>query len=121
MALNLIQTNAYEVTPVLTINAQTGTSYTTVLGDAINTLITISNASTCTVTIPPNSSVAYPVGAVINLARIGAGGVTISQGAGVTIVSIGGTPSAPTARVRYSAVSLVQTSANNWLAFGDVA
>jgi hypothetical protein len=121
MALQLIQSNAYEITPVLTLNAQTGTSYTPVLGDAINTLITISNAGTCTVTIPPNSSVAYPVGAVLNIARIGTGGVTFAQGAGVTIVSIGATASAPTIRARYSTVSFVQTSANNWLAFGDAA
>jgi hypothetical protein len=121
MALNLIQTNAYEVTPVLAFNNQTGTSYTTVLSDAINTLITITNASTCTVTIPPNSSVPYPVGAVINIARLGTGGVTFAQGAGVTIVSIGATSSAPTIRARYSTVSFVQTSANNWLAFGDAA
>lgn len=121
MALNLIQTNAYEVTPILAFNAQTGTSYTTVLSDAINTLVTINNASTATVTIPPNSSVPYPVGAVLNIARIGTGAVNIAQGAGVTIVSNGATASAPTARVRYSVLSLVQTSANNWLAFGDIA
>ena len=121
MALNLIQTNAYEVTPVLAIYAQTGTSYTPVLSDAINTLITVSNASTATVTIPPNSSVAYPVGAVLNISRIGTGAVNIAQGAGVTITSIGVTPSAPAIRVRYSTASLVQTSADNWLAFGDVS
>ncbi len=121
MALNLIQTNAYEVTPVLAINAQTGTSYTPLLSDAINTLVTVSNASTSTVTIPPNSSVPYPVGAVLNIARIGTGAVVIAAGAGVTIVSQGATPAAPAARVRYSTFSLVQTSANNWLAFGDVA
>lgn len=121
MALQLIQTNAYEVTPVLTINAQTGTSYTTVLGDAINTLITVSNASTCTVTIPPNVSVPYPVGTVLNISRMGAGAVVIAAGAGVTIVSTGATSAAPVARLQYSTFSLVQTSANNWFAFGDVA
>jgi hypothetical protein len=121
MALNLIQTNAYEVTPVLAMNNQTGTSYTTVLADAINTLITVTNASTCTVTIPPNSSVPYPVGAVINLSRLGTGAVNLAQGAGVTIVSSGAVPSAPGLRVRYSTVSLVQTSANTWLAFGDAS
>jgi hypothetical protein len=121
MALNLIQTNAYEVTPVLAINAQTGTAYTTALSDAINTLITVTNASTATITIPPNSSVAYPVGSVINISRLGTGAVVIAAGAGVTINSFGATPAAPAARVRYSTFSLVQTSANTWLAFGDIA
>jgi hypothetical protein len=121
MALQLIQTNAYEVTPVLTINAQTGTSYTTVLGDAINTLITVTNAATCTVTIPPNSSVAYPVGAVLNFTRLGAGALVLTEGVGVTIVSQGADADQPAGRAVYSTFSLVQTSANNWLAFGDVA
>jgi hypothetical protein len=41
----------------LTLNAQTGTTYTFVLTDANNTLVTASNASAQTYTIPPSSSV----------------------------------------------------------------
>ena len=69
MALNLIQTNAYEVTPVLTLNAQTGTSYTFVLSDSVNTLVTAANASAIAITIPTNATVAYPVGSVLNFAQ----------------------------------------------------
>jgi hypothetical protein len=121
MALNLIQTNAYEVTPVLTVNAQTGTTYTFVLSDSINTLVTASNGSAIAVTIPTNATVAYPVGSVLNFAQIGVGQVTISGASGVTITSIGATAATPKTRARYSAGSAVQTSANNWLVFGDVA
>ncbi len=56
----------------LGINAQTGTTYTTVLADN-GRLVTLTNGSAIAVTIPPNSSVAYPVGAQINLAQLGAG------------------------------------------------
>jgi len=49
----------------LGINTQTGTTYTTVLDDN-GKLVTLSNASAITLTIPPNSSVAYPVGAQLN-------------------------------------------------------
>lgn len=118
MSVTLLTTGA--VTPTLTINAQSA-SYTAVLTDGNNALVTISNASANTFTIPPNSSVAFPVGTVLNFAQTGAGQTTITQGSGVTITSVGATASAPKTRVQYSAASAVQTSANNWLVFGDIA
>jgi len=120
MAVTLL-TNSSAVTAAVGVNAQTGTTYTPVLGDANNTLVTLSNASAITVTIPPNSSVAYPVGTVLNFSAIGAGQATFAQGSGVTITSTGATASAPKLRVQYSAASAIQTSANNWLIVGDIA
>jgi hypothetical protein len=102
--------------PVLSINAQTGTTYTFLLGDANNTLVTASNASAITVTVPPNSSVAYPVGAILQLAQGGAGQVTIAAGSGVTINYTPGLK----LRAQYSVASLVQTATNTWLLSGDV-
>lgn len=104
----------------LGINAQTGTSYTTVLADN-GKLVTLTNAAAIAVTIPPNSSVAYPVGAQINMAQLGAGQVTVSGGSGVTIVSTGATASAPKARAQYSSLTAVQTSTDNWLVLGDIS
>jgi hypothetical protein len=104
----------------LAINAQTGTSYTTVLSDN-GDLITLSNASAIAVTIPPNSSVAYPVGAQLNFVQFGVGQVTFTQGAGVTIVSTGATASAPKTRARYSSATAIQTSTDTWLVAGDIA
>jgi len=118
MAVSLL-TNT-NVTPALAVNAQTA-SYTFVLADGNNTLVTIANASANTVTIPPNSSVAFPIGTVLNFAQTGAGQTTITQGSGVTITSTGATASAPKTRVQYSAASAIQTSANNWLVVGDLA
>ena len=118
MAVSLLTNTS--VTPTLTINAQTA-SYTAVLADGNNTIVTLANASANTFTIPPNSSVAFPVGTVLNFAQTGAGQTTITQGSGVTITSVGATASAPKTRVQYSACSAVQTSANNWLVFGDIA
>jgi hypothetical protein len=69
-----------------TINAQSGTSYTFVLTDAGNAC-EFTNASAITVTVPPNSSVAFPVGTQIDVMQGGAGKVTFAQGAGVTIKS----------------------------------
>jgi hypothetical protein len=104
----------------LGVNTQSGTTYTTVLADN-GKLITQTNASSITTTIPPNSSVAYPVGAQLNFVQLGAGQVTIQGGAGVTVVSTGATASAPKCRVQYSTATAIQVSADNWLVAGDIS
>ena len=104
----------------LGINTQTGTTYTTVLADN-GKLTTLSNASAIAVTIPLNSSVAYPVGAQINMAQLGAGQVTVSGAGGVTLVSTGATAATPTTRAQYSTLTCVQTSTDNWIVMGDIS
>jgi hypothetical protein len=104
----------------LGINAQTGTTYTTVLADN-GKLITQTNASPIATTIPLNSSVAYPVGAQINIAQMGAGQVTISGAGGVTIASTGATATAPELRAQYSTATAIQTVTDTWLVVGDIA
>lgn len=104
------------VVSTIAINAQTGTTYTTVLADQCK-LVTLTNASAITLTIPPNSSVAYPVGTKIDLAQLGAGQVTVAGGTGVTVNST------PTLKLRaqYSAASCIKTATDTWLLVGDLA
>ena len=104
----------------LGINAQTGTTYTFVLDDD-GKFLTASNASAITVTIPPISSVAYPVGAQLNIVQKGAGQVTFAQGAGVTIRSTGATATAPKLRVQYSSATAVHEGSDIWYVVGDIA
>jgi hypothetical protein len=104
----------------LGVNPQTGTTYTTVLADN-GKLVTLSNTSPITVTIPPFSSVAYPVGAQLNFVGINTGATTFAQGAGVTIVSTGATASAPALRARYSSATAICISQDNWLIAGDIS
>jgi hypothetical protein len=104
----------------LGINAQTGTTYTFVLADD-GKFLTASNASAITVTIPPISSVAYPVGAQLNIIQKGAGQVTFAQGAGVTIRSTGATATAPKLRVQYSSATAVHEGSDIWYVVGDIA
>lgn len=98
-------------------NAQTGTTYTLVAGD-INKLVTCSNASSITVTVPPS---VYSANDVINVQQIGAGQVTFAQGSGVTITSTGATASAPKLRVQYSACSIICTASNTFTILGDIS
>ena len=67
------------------VNAQTGTTYTLVIGDAYLDGVRMTNASANTLTIPPNSAVAFPVGTKVFITQGGAGSTTIAAGAGVTI------------------------------------
>ena len=115
-------TNKTLTSPIINlgINAQTGTTYTTVLADN-GKLITQTNASAIATTIPLNASVAYPVGAQINIAQMGAGQVTISGAGGVTIASTGATATAPKLRAQYSTATAVQTATNTWLVMGDIS
>lgn len=78
--------NRFTFTASSAVNTQTGTSYTFVAADAAN-IVTLNNAAAITVTVPPNSSVAFPIGTQIDVVQLGAGKVTLAQGAGVTINS----------------------------------
>lgn len=97
-----------------TVNAQTGTTYTPVIGDA-NNIITLSNTASITLTIPLNSSVAYPVGTELELIQLNTGQVTVVGAAGVTLNATPGTK----LRARYSGCGLIQVAANSWVMVGD--
>ena len=98
------------------INTQTGTTYTTVLTDQ-SKLVTLNNGSAITLTIPANSSVAYPVGTKIDLAQLGAGQVTVAGAGGVTVNAT------PTLKLRaqYSAATCIKIATDTWLLVGDLA
>lgn len=102
---------------IAAINTQTGTTYTLVSGD-VNDLVTLSNASAITLTVPPS---VFSVNDVINIAQYGAGQVTLAQGAGVTINSTGATATAPKLRAQWSSASVICTASNTFLVVGDIA
>ena len=104
----------------LAINAQTGTTYTFVLTDN-GQVVTASNASSQTYTIPPISSVAFPTGANFTVVRKGAGAVAFAQGSGVTIRSTGATETAPTLRAQYSTATCIHEGSDVWYVVGDIA
>ncbi len=101
---------------MVAINAQTGTTYTTVLADD-GKLITASNAASIALTIPPNSSVAYGIGTQINIMQLGAGTVTITPGAGVTINSAGAKLKTD---AQYAVATCLKIDTNTWVAVGNL-
>jgi len=122
MAVNLVG-GTTSASAALAFNAQTGTTYTFVLADADNKLVTASNASAQTYSIPTNATTAFPIGTQINLIQIGAGQVTIQAATSgtTTVVSTGATAAAPKCRAQYSAVTLVKRDTDSWYVVGDIA
>jgi hypothetical protein len=101
----------------LAFNAQTGTTYTLVAADS-GKLVTTSNASAITVTVPPSI---FAAGEQINVQSIGAGLTSFAQGAGVTITSTGATSSAPALRAQFSACTVICTASNTFTVIGDLS
>jgi hypothetical protein len=98
----------------LATSAQTA-SYTLVLADN-GKLVEVSNASANTLTVPTNASVAFPIGAQINILQTGVGQTTVA-GAGVTI---NGTPGLKL-RAQWSSATLIKRGTNTWVLVGDLS
>jgi hypothetical protein len=97
------------------INAQTGTSYTSVLADG-GKIVELSNTSAITFTVPLNSSVAYAIGTQIQLLQTNTGQVTVAGASGVTINANPGLK----IRGQWSAATLIKRATNTWVLVGDI-
>lgn len=106
-----------KVDSLITLNNQTGTTYTLVLSDK-DKLIEMENAAANTLTVPLNSSVAFDVGTQILIVQKDAGTTTIAAAAGVTLLSkdsnldIGG---------QYGAATCIKIATDTWYVIGDLA
>jgi hypothetical protein len=89
--------------------------YVLVLAD-MGSAIEMNVAGANTLTVPPNSSVAFPIGTVVEVMQYGAGQTTLTPGSGVTIR----TASSLTTRAQYSTVSVRKTATDEWVAAGDL-
>ena len=90
--------------------------YTLVLTDA-GKVIEINSGSSENVTIPPNSSVAFPTGTQIVIVRLGAGAVVIVEGTGVTTRSDGDKAKI---KSQYSSCVLIKHETNEWYILGNL-
>lgn len=101
---------------IVAVNTQTA-SYTLVLADG-SKVIEMNVAGANNLTVPPNSSVAFPTGTIIEVHQYGAGQVTFVPGAGVTIRS-------PSSKLKltgqYSSAGLRKRATDEWVLAGDLA
>ncbi len=100
-----------------TVSEETGTTYTFDLADS-GTVIEFNNASAITATIPPNSSVAFPIGTWIELHQKGAGTLTVAAGSGVTLQSRG---LLTDTAGQYAIAGIRKVATNTWRLTGDLA
>jgi len=105
----------------LAFDAETA-SYTAVLANN-GQVVTMSNASANTFSIPTNASVAFPIGTQINVLQIGAGQTTIQAvTSGTTsVLSTGATAAAPKLRAQYSMATCIKANTDLWYVVGDIA
>jgi hypothetical protein len=96
-------------------NAQTA-SYTLVLADK-NKVVEMGVGSANTLTVPLNSSVAFPVGSQINILQTGSGQTTITATGGVTINAAPGLKM----RTQWSYATLIKRATDTWVLVGDIS
>jgi hypothetical protein len=82
-------------------------SYTIALADR-NRVVAFNGAGAQTVTIPNESSIDFPIGSVVYIARVGAGSLTLAAAAGVTLSKTGTFASNEELYVR-------KRASNNWI------
>jgi hypothetical protein len=92
-------------------------NYTLILTDQAKA-VEMTSSSATTITIPPNSSVAFPIGTIIEIVQLGAAQVTVAAGSGVTLNSA---DTLVKTRVQFSVVSIRKQATNTWLLAGDLA
>lgn len=95
----------------LVLNAQSGTTYTLAASD-LNKIVTTSNGSAVTITVPNG---VFSAGDVITIAQLGDGQVTLADDGTSTINAANGKK----LRVKYSVASVICTASNTFLVIGD--
>ena len=102
--------------PVIPPNNISVSAYTLALSDA-GEVVNQSYSSPNTITVPPQSSVAYPIGTQITVIQQGTGQIQFLAGSGVTINSAYGMLKTQT---QYSGATLHKESANTWTLTGQL-
>ena len=96
-------------------NSNTG-SYTLTINDQ-GKILPFSTTSTGTVTVPLNSSVAFPTGSFVNFIQTGTGPILITGASGVSIQS---ESNKLKLKAQYAVAGVVKTDTDNWVAFGNL-
>ena len=106
----------------LTINAQTGTTYTAVKADGLNSICTMDNASANTFRIPTDATYNFPIGTTLLVYQKGAGITTINAvTSGTTTINSAGAVAAAPVLARYKSAACIKVAANSWIVVGAVA
>jgi hypothetical protein len=106
----------------MSVNAQTGTTYTAVKADGLNQIVTMDNAAANIFSIPTDATYNFPIGTTLVVYQKGAGITTIQAvtSGTTTVVSAGAVAAAPVL-ARYKSAAAIKLAANNWTVVGGIA
>ncbi len=96
-----------------------GSSYTLEITDLAKTIVTTATSGEVAITVPPQSSVNFPLGTTLQILQEGVGRVVITPGSGVTVNNVGGILALKN-RYRYSFINLYKYAENSWIVIGDL-
>ena len=106
----------------MVVNAQTGTTYTAVKADGLNSICTMDNASANTFRIPTDATYNFPIGTTLLVYQKGVGVTTINAvTSGTTTVVSAGAVLAQPVLARYKSAACIKIAANSWIVVGAVA
>ena len=106
----------------LSVNAQTGTTYTAVKADGLYQIVTMDNAAANIFSIPTDATYNFPIGTTLIVYQKGAGVTTIQAvtSGTTTVVSAGAVLAAPVL-ARYKSAAAIKLAANSWTVIGGIA
>ena len=116
-ALDIAGNVLYDI-DIKEVNESSGTTYTFVLADRGQFLRVgdeTNNTSANSITVPPNSSVAFPIGCQIQVACMG-GEITMVAGSGVTLRYTPGLK----LRAQFSTCTCIKIATDEWILIGDL-
>jgi hypothetical protein len=106
----------------LTVNAQTGLTYTAVKADGLNAIVTMDNAAANIFSIPTDATYNFPIGTTLVVYQKGAGITTIQAvTSGTTTVESAGAVAAAPVLARYKSAAAIKLAANSWIVVGGIA
>jgi hypothetical protein len=92
------------------------TNYDFILGDQ-GKYLSMSYGSACTMTIPTNASVSFPIGSRIEIEQVGTGQVQILAASGVTLNSQGGKTKI---LGQFATCFIIKKDTNEWTLSGNI-
>jgi hypothetical protein len=111
---NTIQTSAG--VPSLTQFTEKTANYTLDTLDHQDNVVEMNSGSSITFTIPTNATLAWPVGASMDIFQMGSGQVTIANAVGVTLNFTPGNK----LRTQFSSCTIMKRGTDSWALYGDL-
>ena len=119
---DVLSSTMYNSLTAFTVGTANTADYTAVSADQYQVLEIMNKATAIAFKIPTNTSVAFPIGTVLNVLNIGVGVCTISAvtSGTTTVLSAGAVAASPTL-AQYKSAACIKTGTDTWYVVGGIA